>query len=74
VMQVEEVFLLHWQKLLSLLGWRIIGELSFIKICMVVSLLTIRPELSWINIGCCLCLLNRHAGLLPALVPLPLPR
>jgi hypothetical protein len=32
VMQVEEVFLLHWQKLLSLLGWRIIGELSFIKI------------------------------------------
>jgi hypothetical protein len=31
LMQVEELFLLHWQKLPSLLGWRRIGEIFLIK-------------------------------------------
>jgi len=32
VMQVEEVFLLHWRKLLSLLVWRRTGALSITEI------------------------------------------
>ena len=60
VMRVEEVFSLHWLKLLSLLVWRKTGDLSWLqvgwwsilifvgKFCILSSLLT---EASWADFG-----------------------
>jgi hypothetical protein len=59
VMQVEEVFLLHWQKLLSLLDWRRIGDPSsfFFKL-LVVGCLMIKPESLQMNFRCYICSLS----------------
>jgi hypothetical protein len=57
-MQVEEVFLLHWLKLLSLQDSKTIGNLFFNEF-MDVGCLVIRPELWRINFRC-VCSLSHH--------------